>query len=145
MTEQPRQPAGVQENGTVPRLDPPVGDESAQPGQRPRRVGGVEEDALGAGGQPHRHGGTRGQRGVTSAHLTTVDLQPVLQYVPAGHSVEKLIQCGARVGDGAGVNANDPVRTEAATRPAIVPPEPNATTTWSRPGTWASSSVPQST
>ena len=88
VAEQAGQPPGMHENRALPGPDAPVGDAGDQPGQGARGVGGVEEDALGAGGQPHRRGGTRGQRGVTSAHLIPVDLQPGSWHMPAGHSVE---------------------------------------------------------
>src|SRR5580693_10398274 len=54
MTEQSRQPSGVHENSAVFALDASAGDARDQAGQSACRIGGVKEDALGAGGQPHR-------------------------------------------------------------------------------------------
>ena len=64
MTEQSRQPSGVHENRAVVPLDASAGDARDQAGQSTRGIGGVEEDALGAGRQPHRLPGGRGHRGV---------------------------------------------------------------------------------
>jgi hypothetical protein len=67
------------------------------------------EDASGRLGR----GGAGGQRGVTGAHLAAVDLQPGPRQMPARHAIEKLVERCAGVGDGAGVDADDPLGTEA--------------------------------
>lgn len=75
MTEQSRQPSGVHENSAVFALDASAGDARDQAGQSTCRIGGVEEDALGAGGQPHRLPRGRSQRGIADADLAVVELQ----------------------------------------------------------------------
>ena len=117
MAEQAGQSSGVQEHGAVPVPDAPVGDAGDQPGQGPRRVGGIEEDALGTRGEPHRRGGIRRQRRVPGTHLVTVDPQIRPADGHTRHAIEELVQRGTRVGHGTGVDADDSLGAEAGDQP----------------------------
>src|SRR5579862_4487877 len=105
MSEQSWQSYGVQENGAVVALDAAAGDVRDQAGQSTCRIGGVEEDALRAGGQPHRLPRGRSQRGIAGADLAVVELQVRAPHPDVRHAVEKLAEPGIRIGDGTSVDA----------------------------------------
>src|SRR5580658_9361325 len=127
MTEQSRQPSGVHEYGAVFALDASAGDPRGQAGQSTGRIGGIQEDALGAGGQPHRLPRGRGHRGVAGADLAAVKLQIRPPHPDVRHAVEKLTEPGTRVGDGTSVMPMTRSAPSPATSPAMVAPDPNAT------------------
>jgi hypothetical protein len=112
MSEQSRQPSGVQENSAIFALDAPAGDVRDQAGQSTCCIGGVEEDAPGAGGQPHYFPRGRSQRGIAGADLAVVELQVRAPHPDVRHAVEKLAEPGIRVGDGTSVDADDPFGTK---------------------------------
>src|SRR2546430_327602 len=112
MTEEPRQPSGMQENRTVSALDAPIGETRDQSSQSPPGVGRIEKDAFGTGGQPHRLTSGRSQGGVPGTYLATVDLQIRASHMYAGHAVEKFVQSRTGIRDGAGVYADDPLGAE---------------------------------
>ena len=79
-----------------------------QAGHCPCGIGGVQEDALGAGGQPHRLPRGRSHRGIAGADLAVVELQVRAPHPHIRHAVEKLVEPGTRVGHGASIDADDP-------------------------------------
>ena len=87
---------------------PPPATRAIRPDQSTRRIGGVEEDALGAGGQPHRLPRGRSHHGIARADLAVVELQVRTPHPDIRHAVEKLVEPGPRVGHGTGVDADDP-------------------------------------
>jgi hypothetical protein len=117
MTEQSRQPSGVHENSAVFALDASASDARDQAGQSTCRIGGVEEDALGAGSQPHRLPRGRSHRGIAGADLAVVELQVRAPHPDIRHAVKKLVEPGTRVGDGTSVDADDPFGTEPGDQP----------------------------
>jgi hypothetical protein len=112
VAEEAGQAAGVPEHDRRADVEAAVAHGGDEAGHGPAGVNGVEQEALGPGGQPDRGGGGLGQAGVAGADLVGAQPQRPRGRRLSGDRSDERGDDLARGGDGAGVHAEHVLGSE---------------------------------